>query len=200
MLYSLCVLLTAEDGGGGFDFKLILAFGAVIAVMFLMPRLLRKNRQERKRLEKQYNDEVSNRLNVKSEADRILIEIVEAGREINARLDNKIRVLNKLIKDAEVLVERVEKAGTAEPGSTQDSEVSARPAEPTSATCEEATTPDIDVDSESQKKSSGRFQVNIRQKIADMAAQGRSVESIARLTRLSTAEVSLMLEMLNAKK
>jgi hypothetical protein len=42
------------------------------------------------------------------QADRVLVELVETSREISARMDTKIRILNTLIRDAERCIERLE--------------------------------------------------------------------------------------------
>ncbi len=224
----------AEEADSFIDLRLIIAFGVVIGIMFFMPRILRKNRKERKLMEKQYIDEVNNRLNVKSEADRIMIEIVETGRQINAQLDTKIRVLNKLLKDTQLLVDRLEKSGvlgSENPGAQANNNVA--PISPVNIENNRSVNDDAggiaglaaemvytgettialappeksdsgqsadEFENEDESSGSGRWKNNLRKKIATMAEEGRSVESIARLTRLSTSEVSLMLDLINAGK
>lgn len=218
------VLLLAEvqqqQQGAAFDWKMLLPFAVVFLLLLLMPKILRKNREERRRLEKQINNEVTNRLNVKSEADAILVEVYETGREINARLDNKIRLLNKLIKDADALVSRLEKAqgisATAiavgadeiacaavdETAVIERDQVSAQSErscvdrQASSVAVDRVAEPAPSVEPQQDANGSGRWKADMRSRIAGLSAEGRDASEIARITRMSLAEVTLMLELI----
>lgn len=196
----------AASGGGFWDYKVLLAFALVVGFLAVMPRLIRKNRQERRLLEKQYIDEVQNRLNVRGEADRIMLELVEAGREINGQLDTKMRMLNKLVKDAHEAIRRLEELGVpagsaptnAKPAaSSAPLPPAAEPTETTGAGVAPAENePASSCEATGGSSGSGRWKNDMRRKIAQYMSEGRSEEEIARLTRLSVMEVGLMLEVI----
>ncbi len=238
------LLILAAEGGdtqaSSFDWKILLVFGLVIGVMFIIPRLLRKSRQERELLEKQYNRELNgNTSGVRFAADQILLQVVETGREINGVLDTKIRVLNKLIKDADDAARRLESltgaaalhsserlrsgknSATATQPVTNTAQAAAlaalaslraaagNPADPATPlpTLAEAAVftpsaaaPAPPAAQESADTGSGRWKADIRSRIRAYAEEGRSADEIARLTRLSKAEVNLMLDLLRSEQ
>ena len=76
--------------------------------MAFMPRIIKRIRRERNALTLQEIKSIHNRPNVRSKADEILVELAEMSREINAQIDTKIRILNKLVRDAEKAIKRYE--------------------------------------------------------------------------------------------
>lgn len=197
-------LAATEEDGPILDWKILLMAAIVIAVMIMMPRIIRRNRKERQLLEKQYRDEVNNCIGARSAADKILMQVVETGREINGVLDTKIRVLNKLIKDADDAARRLEAiAGNAPLHPSERLRASREPLTKHEITLPSTTAETIIEERQSpaepEDTGSGRWKADIRGRIRSYAQEGRTVDEIARLTRLSKAEVNLMLELLRSE-
>lgn len=250
---GLLLILAAEateTPSGGMDWRIGLLFVAVVGMVIVVPRLLRKSREERLRLEKRYHDELNgNTTGIRHAADQILIQVVETGREINGVLDTKIRVLNKLIKDAEEAARRLEAltaAAALPPGErlrvngrgdadgegrqsgTQPNIANTAQAAALAAlaslraaagsvaadaaraplpvlSAEDAPAPAPSAESAAAASGtpdtgSGRWKADIRGRIRAYAEEGRSADEIARLTRLSRAEVNLMLDLLRSEQ
>jgi hypothetical protein len=115
-MFQLPLLTSAappESGDGYIDFALVV-IGILIAIF--VPRILRRRRGgsgetpfegSGKPVREQY-EEGRRRLEARKSADKILVEVVETGREVSAQLDTRIRVLNTLIRDAERCIRRLE--------------------------------------------------------------------------------------------
>lgn len=217
----------SSDGSSGFGWSQVLAFGVVILVMAIMPRIIRKIRHERNALARQETKTIENRPNIRNQADSVLVELAEMSREINAQADTKIRVLNKLVRDAEMavkkyeeLIERRERLAGVEGGSLPLAEkeeggnLSADAAqiriEQDISGANSGGKPDSDGvkgnDSPGHNKrsattaDSGVWQDTVGNKIRNLHNMGCDVSEIARKTRLSTSEVTLMLNLLNLEE
>lgn len=99
------------ESANGITIVHVLLMMAVIAFLYMLPRW-------RKRWESPESDrggiaEVRERAEVqakmRSVADRALVELLETSREISAQIDTKIRILNKLVRDADVQASRLER-------------------------------------------------------------------------------------------
>ena len=237
MLAQLAFLFSdsVEEGavGGGIGWGLA-AFAVVIIIMALMPRLIRRIRNERIALQKQEEKKIQNAPNIRSQADRILVDLAEMSREINAQVDVKIRVLNKLLRDSEEIVERYEKivervgkldlAGFAESSCDMEKKglgitdkVKAVKSITEEVSPKENSAGSVDLSSSLASKQKGNdshkskqddpvedsaiisrknvdnWQNNIQAKVVKMFEEGRDVSEIARKTRLSIAEINLIL-------
>lgn len=212
LFFSQAPLAATAEVESGSAYGSWLAIAAVIGALIIMPRILKRNRMERKLLEKQYQNETKNRLDVKDHADRILVDLVEAGREINAQLDTKMRMLNKLIKDADAVARRLENGQCAHSAGQNNAEkiILNTGVDSSSDTKKEAKLPtyqerelaaekEKDTDSDSVLTKSGRWKVDVRSRIEKMYKEGREADEIARLARLSVAEVHLVIDLLNSR-
>jgi hypothetical protein len=111
-------------------------------------------------------------------ADRALVELVEVGREINAQVDTKIRFLNRLIKEADDRISKLEKLSAqvesiAETPGVVRQEQTAKAARPSG---------------------SRRFFSELQARVVDLHDSGRSVTDISKATGLSTVEIELALQ------
>ncbi len=221
MLLQLGSLFSGAEGSeaaSGFGWEQIIALGLVILIMALMPRIIKTLRRERKSMTAEQIKSLRSGPNIKNKADEILVELAEMSREINAQVDTKIRVLNKLIRDAEKVVKRYEELsarqeqGKLEP---ERKELSAGSEPPAKRDQAEIVLPVADAEkdkdgaeeaeSESAVAASGAatdntsvtgvWQRSIGEKIIELDAKGYDINEIARKTRMSVSEVSLMLEM-----
>lgn len=184
--------VVAADPAGS-NWHIILVFFGVMILVFTMPRILRRTLNERRLFAKQCNRELADHQTVKNYTDKIMLGLVEAGREINAQLDTKMRVLNSLVRDAENVATRLEKHLAASehnlppPITTKNLELSAaKIIKPIS---------DINTDSES-----GRWRLDLRKKIELHYHENRTPAEIARLLHLSLSEVNLVIDMLAARE
>ncbi len=228
MLVQLGFIFSDESSGSssGFGWSEAMAFGVVILVMAIMPRIIRKIRSERAALVKQETKAIKNGPNIRSQADKILVELVETSREINAQSDTKIRVLNKLVRDADKAIKRLEDLVEREEALTSQNNgkvVSFREAPETSVVdsaeirVEQAQLKNTEqsVEQKTQKnaikdvseakplapnKDSGVWQDTVGAKISKLHAQGFDINDIARKTRMSVSEVTLILEMSRKNK
>lgn len=114
-------------------------------------------------------------------ADRALVDLLETSREISAQIDNKIRVLNRLVKDAEEQTARLERllglAGERHPPEER------QPAEPASPPAKRA-----------EPVPGTAFISELHERIARLREEGKSVAEIAKATNLSTTEVRFAME------
>ncbi len=214
---------TAEKSG--FGWSQVIAFGVVILLMALMPKLVKRMRRERREYVKKETGAIRNPSGLRDGADEILVELAEMSREINAQVDTKIRVLNKLIRDAEKVVQRYEElqANVAQTGIKRETAKSVQSLR-TQATAEIADKAEIKLsDAGTQQPSlkekieqdtpvgnktaemptnseTGVWQRSVGAKIMELRDKGYEINDIARKTRMSVAEVTLMLEMFKNQK
>ena len=228
MLLSVLGFLFSDSEGaadGSFSsWSPFIAFAIVLAIMAFMPRIIRKIRRERQALAQQQTRELQNRPNIRSKADEILVELAEMSREINAQVDTKIRVLNKLIRDAEKIVKRYEEltledkvlhnsfgSVSAEKSVTSENQVTDKAEIKLPEIGDKAETKILKERVESDSVGSvaaeanntsetGVWQRSVGAKIQELHAKGYEINDIARKTRMSTAEVTLMLEMFKKRK
>ena len=154
----------------------------VVVLAVITPFLVRRGRRRPPaQLPEEPRPQISREaLGVQQAADEALVQLLETGRQIQAQIDTKIRVLNKLIKDADTQADRLQSLIEA---------VEDEPAPP-----EESTTV-----TEPKRTKSGRWVSDIHARIEALKDQGRSPAEIARATRLSVQEVNLVLHLLAEK-
>lgn len=114
--------------------------------------------------------------------DRLLVELQEASREINATIDTKTAVLNKLIADADKRIEALKAAETA----------------PAPARCESAPEPPPTAAPrrpEPVERDEVRRRSVLEHEIHRLADAGKTELEIARLTGLPRGEVELVLSL-----
>ncbi|MFW5856441.1 MAG: hypothetical protein ACOCX4_01070 [Planctomycetota bacterium] len=102
------VFLAVDSVAAGTDLVLVLlGIGIAIAVPYIIRRNRRSTTPPTEPVRNQWERQKSASRG-RAEADRILVELVETSREISARMDTKIRILNTLIRDAERCIARLE--------------------------------------------------------------------------------------------
>ena len=128
-------------------------------------------------------------------ADKALVDLIETGREINAQVDTKIRLLNKLVKDAETQIRRLEEILAKANG--KESLTSPQVPIPPLA----ATRGSTRVSRESTRKTAGEValpRTELHERIATLRAEGKNHAEIARAANLSLVEVQLALSQIDA--
>ncbi len=178
------------DAGGYWQLALVLAAIGLLGLFSRWRKLHAKPRAVAKELRSR--DEDPNRY--RDAADRAIVELLETSRTLNAQVDTKIRVLNRLLKDAEEQAARLEgllgrareaaEAGEkGEPARSATRRFSSRgtglpnPAEAAS----EATEP-----------LEPEFISELHERIYRLRKSGRNVAEIAKATNLSTTEVEFI--------
>lgn len=234
-----------SEAGTSFD-TILLLFGIVVFVV-LAPRLIRMGRnrsapcpEPQPEIRRERHDPSS--IRVRETVDRALVELVDTSREISAQIDNRIRMLNKLVRDADeertrlesILAEiRAERDGGSieketgrdgrgalalDPSQGQASSLSVDVADPPEGGApgdtprngsgdrvgespEDLSGADAGQDAPTVTAAGARSAMNqAYARIATLAAEGRTSSEIARSMRLSTAEVNLVLHILESKK
>ncbi|MBP5232426.1 MAG: hypothetical protein J6333_03365 [Planctomycetes bacterium] len=201
------------------DGKTMLFMAGVVVLAFVILRLSSKAREERRALERERERAPEDASAVKSQADKIMVDLVEAGQEINAQLDTKMRVLNRLVRDAEGVAARLEQhlrrleelqnGSAPHPGLTVHPTPTA-PAHPQSFDPNKDTVlmnpppgrPSINsanVNLQSNTES-GRWRTDIRQKIEQLHRESRTPTEIARMLHISLSEVNLVIDMYEARR
>ena len=116
-------------------------------------------------------------------ADRAIVELLETSRSLNAQVDTKIRVLNRLVKDAEEQAGRLEKLLAESRG--------AAPAAGAPAVNE------TDASGAGVRPDPGGSRprlTELQERMLRLHSEGRSLAEIARATALSTIEVGFALD------
>ncbi len=116
----------------------------------------------------------------RSASDRAMTELLEAGREITAQVDIKVRFLNRLIKDADSRIAKLEEL--------------VKQADSCAETCGETSVPMPERRQPEIGRSSGRYLSAVQERIVAMHDQGKSLSEIAKATGMSTTEINLALE------
>lgn len=83
-----------------------------MAIAFGIQRVMKRKREAQRPADpkpvREQWEERNQQMDAQRSADAILVELVETSREISARMDSKIRILNTLIRNAERCIERME--------------------------------------------------------------------------------------------
>lgn len=115
-------------------------------------------------------------------ADSAIVDLLETSRSLTAQVDNKIRILNRLVKDAETHCARLEQLIEDAKRLAEDGKPSpaVRAEEEDTVTCPPP-----------QAKS---FLSELHERVFLLSEEGKSVSEIAKATNLSTIEVRFALE------
>ncbi len=123
-------------------------------------------------------------------ADNAIVEMLEMSRTLNAQIDTKIRVLNRLVKDAEdktaALQKMLTQAGFALDNGVPEQNVS----------CETAKQAGKSISGRSNRSDTGAFMSELHERIHLLHNQGKTAAEIAKATNLSTTEVRFVIDKL----
>lgn len=164
----------ASDGGGYWQLALVLA---AIGFLGLFARW-RKARTPPPVTAKEFRERDHEPNKYRDHADRAIVELLETSRTINAQVDTKIRLLNRLVKDAEEQSARLEKLL----GLAGGVDAPAAPATAAESGRRVAAPADGPV-----------FQSELHERIFMLKKEGRALAEIAKATNLSTTEVRFAL-------
>ncbi|MCX7935177.1 MAG: hypothetical protein N3A66_07970 [Planctomycetota bacterium] len=122
-------------------------------------------------------------LRIRRAADKALVELAEVGREISGRIDTKVRILNRLSKEAEAQIKRLEDllraAGREVPPLVGE--------DTTSATSSRRVAAVVDETDKAAKE--------LHERVLQLSREGKTPAEIARLTRLAIQEIDLVLRL-----
>ena len=173
----------ANDGGGYWHLAMVLAAIGLLGV-FARWRKMRsapppdtREFRERDREPDRYRDV----------ADRAIVELLETSHSLNAQVDTKIRVLNRLVKEAEEQSAKLEKllAAAREPVAEGGGGGAPAPVAPREENAPPTPAP--------------AFRSELQQRIHLLRSEGKSMAEIAKVTSLSTTEVRFAIESMKAE-
>lgn len=182
---------STKGGGGYWQLALVLA-GIGFLGLFARWRKARTPVMPSAQ-EMRERDEEPNRY--RNAADKAVVELLETSRVLNAQVDTKIRILNRLVKDAEEHTAKLE-ALLAEAKALQSDGLQpaprgrnpdAQPAETSRASARGAA-----AKAEPERK----FMSDLHERIHRLRSEGKSVAEIAKATNLSTTEVEFIVKTL----
>jgi hypothetical protein len=180
-------ILAAEAGGsamGGDGYWRLALIIAAIGILGLYARW-RQRRHTTPVDVKELRERDLNPNRYRDATDKALVELVEISRDINAQTDTKIRYLNKIIKDADQRISRLEEllatAKVATEAKREDNPTT------TSGRTRKGTS------SYSQRNG---FRSEIQARIASLRDSGKNQAEIAKVTGLSSLEIQLALDQL----
>lgn len=177
-----CAAEVATDGGGSGYWQLIMVVAA-IGFLGLFARW-RKSRAPAVPTSRELRERDEEPNKYRDAADRAIVELLETSRSLNAQVDTKIRVLNRLVKDAEENIARLETllaeaVALAEGEKTLPKPAAVDPAPPPAPPPE---------------PEGPRFLSELHERIYRLRREGRNVAEIAKATNLSTTEVEFIVQ------
>ncbi len=127
-------------------------------------------------------------------ADKAIVELLETSRSLNAEVDGKIRVLNRLVKDAGDMIAKLEKQLAQ-----------AREAEQAGIAATRTTVVQDDPPAGSENDTvvlppEPKFLSDLHERIYRLCRDGKSVAEIAKATNLSTTEVEFIVHTFPAEE
>lgn len=117
-------------------------------------------------------------------ADKAIVELLETSRSLNAQVDSKIRVLNRLVKDAGEATARLETLLAEARAVREGAPAAATAGAPAPETAAPETPP------------ARMFMSDLHERIYLLKTEGRSAVDIAKATNLSTTEVEFIIKTL----
>lgn len=187
------IIKTAEDAGQGGGW--MNGTGPIFVVVGLAIILFTLMRAKRKQLEQQQKKQSSlggsgqtPEQRGRQSVERLAVDLEETARSVSALLDTKIRVLDKLIRDADERIARLEKLEGHQAGA------------PTPAAATAQTPPPADHAPETRAPEPEHGQLSHHAHIYSLADQGLSVQEIAEATGHPCGEVELVLSLRKIKQ
>ena len=167
-------IFLAESGSSG-DWLLALTIALALFFIFrLWPR--------RRLAPSEPAGEADAAMRIRQAADKALVELAEVGREVSGRIDTKVRILNRLTKEAEAQIKRLEQllqaAGRAVPPAGEEAKSSSASA-PRAAAVDDT-------------HGAAR---ELHERVLQLSREGKTPAEIARLTRLAIQEIDLVLRL-----
>ena len=175
------------SGGGYWQLAIVLA---AIGLLGLFARW-RKARAPAMPTTSELRERDENPNRYRDAADRAIVDLLETSQTLNAQVDTKIRVLNRLVKEAEEHAARLE-ALLAEARRLEEG-IPAQPGAGTPAPQAAAAEP------APETRAKG-FLSELHERIYRLRADGKSVAEIARATSLSTTEVEFIVRYLDQEQ
>jgi len=173
-LGRICLL---AEGAGGTWWPLALFLAGLFLVMVLPRLVARRSRPPDDPMEKHATHE-----ELRQSMDRLLVELQETAREINATIDTKVIVLNKLIEQADERIETLKGLERGGEHASRDAEV------PPGCESENKASGEEELSGERAKR-----RLELEREICRLADEGKTDLEIARLTGTPRGEVELVL-------
>jgi hypothetical protein len=171
----------------GEGFLPVLVVIILLALVVVLPRMAR--RKTTRDGEASPGRAVSSTLRAKEQMEDLIVKLHDFSREIQARLDNKISVLNRLIEEADEKIRELEARGiSATPkAKAPDRSTKSKSDKPASEPGDVAKTP--------SRPKTGKYK-----SVYDLADEGHDAVSIARQTGLQPGEIELLLELRKTRR
>jgi hypothetical protein len=165
---------------------LALIVGLLIIVL-LIPRALKKKPADSGATSSRPADAAS--IRTREQIDDMIVKLDDIGREVYAKLDTKIRILNRLIEEADEKIRKLEALGApaAPAPETKAKPAETKPDKPATGTASAPANPSA--------PEKGKYAT-----VYALADAGQNVISIARQTGLQPGEIELLLELRRTKK
>ncbi len=181
---------SSRDTGGYWQLALILA---AIGLLGLISRW-RKANAPVVETAKEIRSRDTNPNRYRDAADRAIVELLETSRTLNAEVDTKIRVLNRLVREAEEQSARLEHlVALAEKRETVPGAVAADHEDTVFIPPEAAAAPSRP---EAQSEGKPAFMSDLHERVYMLHRDGKNTQEIAKATNLSTTEVGFIVRIL----
>ncbi len=175
----------AGDGGGYWQLALVLA---AIGFLGLFARW-RKARQPAVHTAREFRDRDDDPNRYRDAADKAIVELLETSRVLNAQVDTKIRVLNRLVREAEENCARLESLLARAAGELERPARAAAGRDGAAEASREAAPPPA----EDAPPEGPKFLSELHERVHRLKTEGGTVAEIAKATNLSTSEVEFII-------
>ena len=173
----------AENGDDpGYAWLVYLIGGIVLLAVLVLPRKLAKRSRM---LDEPRAPGAREQHELRRSMDRLLVELQETAREINATIDTKMIALKRLIDEADAQIRRMKEL-RGEP-TTPEPPAEEEPPAP------ETPEPELPLSEEAKRR------LALEEEICRLKDQGKSILDIARLTDVPRGEVELILSLRHQK-
>jgi hypothetical protein len=163
---------------------------ALLAVLLVAILTLPRRLARRSNILEDPNRKRSAEEQLRRSMDRLLIELQETAREINATIDTKMIALNRLIEEADRRIEKLE-GPSVPPAETPDTAGSETEEEPSQSPAKKRLTKDDDA----PDTPAARRRRRLEKRIYKLADEGKDMLEIARITDTPRGEVELILSL-----
>lgn len=184
--------MAAERAAGGGEsgyWQLALVLGA-IGFLGLFARW-RKMRTPAPPTAVEMREREANPNKYRDAADKAIVELLETSRTLNAQVDTKIRMLNRLVREAEEQCRRLEALlARARDGGAADEETVRFAPEERKASARRPAASEAGTEKEGER----RFISELHERIYFLREAGKTVPEIAKATNLSTTEVEFIVK------